>query len=80
MDGKKKGKGKEVGFGKDMMLTGDKKHALTHTISSLYEGALDSQYFVIAAMRDGNRTKGSIIECRESKCTLPPSIQPINPK
>jgi len=61
---KRKGKGKE-GLGKDI---GDKKQTLSLTISSHYEGALDSQYYVIGLMRNGLKAKARIIECRESKC------------
>lgn len=79
--GKRKGKGKEVGLGKDMML-GDKRNVIPVNISSLYEGSLDSQFFVITAMRDGQKTKGRIIECRESRrkpAAIPTSHHVLNP-
>ncbi|KAL4459980.1 hypothetical protein ABPG74_003506 [Tetrahymena malaccensis] len=64
MAAKRKGKGKEA-LGKE--LGGDKKQILNINLNQIYEGSLDSNYYVIATMKNGQKAKARIIECRESK-------------
>ncbi|EGR34092.1 hypothetical protein IMG5_024310 [Ichthyophthirius multifiliis] len=64
MASKRKGKGK--GKGKEIFIDYNAEKNKLIPINQ-YEGALDFQYYVLAQMRNGQKAKAKIIECRFSK-------------